>query len=220
MRALIIGIAVFVLLLLGNGDALASSNCNQTFFVLAKTEGDRSLLIYKEKLDGGCYCATNLFMLFLDPDTVTVYSTNYCEDPEKEWNLPHFRDLMTELCIRPIMIDGRFVLNDSMSITLPRVDTTFMARFVADDIGMCVPSVWHRKCGTDCLDEPIMDFSANLVYFHVSGVYKNYTIRDVWYWEQSGYLLIQTENPIKAAGLDTMHGMLLYRVGIQKQEGK
>ena len=199
-----------------DGDsAHASSCCEQTFFVLAKTEGDHSLLIYKEKLDGECYCATNLFILFLEPDTVSVYRTHYCEDPEKEWNLPHFRDLMTDGLVRPSLQDSTFVLNDSMSITRPNVDTTFLRRFASYDIGMSVPKIWHERCKDDCLDGPVFNFPAELVYFHRGGVYKNYNIIDVWYWEQSGYVLVQTENPQKAAGLDTMHGMLLYRVGNQ-----
>ena len=114
-----------------------------------------------------------------------------------------------ELYVKPERNEGILQLNDSMSIRSPLFDSTFFAKFW--NAGGS-PDVWYRKCSDNCIDDPMFDFPAKLIYYDKCGVYKNYAIKSAYYYEQSWYLIIFTHNPEKAAGLDTMHGVLIYRL--------
>lgn len=212
MKLWLVGFGLLTAVQFGGSDVIAASSCEQTFSVLVKTRGDHSLLIYKEAVGGGCIF-TDLHILFLEQDTIWTFKTRFTEayDPVR---LPHFRDMDREEEVIPVMNDGVLLLNDTMSIGPPPYDSGFGPRFVECPGGPCgVPRLWYKHCTAGCLDQPVIDFPAELIYHNQRGVYKNYLIKTAWYWEESGYLLIQTDNPNKATGLDTMHGMLLYRVG-------
>lgn len=211
MRAIIVTSATLYMLVFSIEVAYPAHSCDQVFSFFTKTPGDHSLLIYHEAVGGECMVGF-LHILFLEPDTArsyiwdhgTMYDSTVFPDFAKWGEEPYFQ---------PDGHDGLFVLNDSMSISAPAHDSVFQQRFVALDGGSGVPRIWYQRCEEDCLDGPDLNFAAELVYYNRRGIYKNYTIREVWYWEESGYILVQTEYPVAFLGLDTMHGMLLYRVG-------
>ncbi|MCM2272877.1 MAG: hypothetical protein NDJ18_10045 [candidate division Zixibacteria bacterium] len=61
-------------------------------------------------------------------------------------------------------------------------------------------------------DLPIFEgVRAEQLYMH-RALYKNYSIREALFYPESSYLVIVTDQPLKQAGMDTMHGLLIYRI--------
>jgi hypothetical protein len=56
------------------------------------------------------------------------------------------------------------------------------------------------------------NIKADLIYFYPKGLYVNYHISKLYHFEKSKYILLITDQPNKADGLDTMHGFMIFRI--------
>lgn len=202
-------VIIAVAMMLWTRSSANPSTCSeQTFAFKGKTSSEPSLLVYWELRDGAANMMTTIYYLFLTDDSAWAFTSAFHQDTLGCASLV-FTQMNYESYIEPKRIDGALRLNDSMSFCPPSFDSTFFTRFW--DAGG-TPSVWYRKCSDNCIDNPIFNFDSKLIYYHKNGVYKNYEIESAYFYEQSGYLIVFTHNPEKAAGLDTMHGVLIYRV--------
>jgi hypothetical protein len=72
---------------------------------------------------------------------------------------------------------------------------------------------WNNSRGADGLVQPGFEgCTPTLVYYYPKGLYIDYRIAAVHYFAASRSMLIITEQPRRAVGLDTMHGFMIFRV--------
>jgi hypothetical protein len=72
---------------------------------------------------------------------------------------------------------------------------------------------WNSKHGIQGINTPSVEgLNVRMVYYYPEGLYIDYTISKVYYFPRSGYVLVFTNQPRLASGLDTMHGFLLLKI--------
>ncbi len=208
MRVFIIGLAVFAMMLPGSNDPYASSCCDQTFQVYGKTAGDNSMLFWSVTLGGECGGHFEGYALVLGDSTTPVLTFGHRSG---DWVPRLFKDIREEKPVQVEQVNGRFVINDSVWIEPPPEDTTFVRKFISViNQGGGDPRSWYRMCPVDCSDYPVVHGrQSEVVYAYKGGVYKSYKFKEVIYYPESQYVVVITDQPQKAVGLDTMHGLLV-----------
>ncbi len=191
--------------------ALTASLCDQTFTIHGKTSGDNAMLFWSVVLGGDCEPIVRGFVLVLGDTTTPVLTTQRWG---MDWVQRIFNDISEEKSIKIEETDGRYVINDTVWIEPPAEDTTFLRKFqTVIKHGCRGPKDWYCECPVNCSDYPIVHgCEADIVYAYEGGVYKSYSFKDVLYYPESGYLVVISDQPVKAVGLDTMHGMLVLRL--------
>jgi hypothetical protein len=192
----------FILLL---PDAFPATLCRQTIELVGKTEGDTSTLLYYEYVSGECGYY-RMHRLSIGPDSVLSI---------KEWRLenltlPLWDDSATngkrleeaELLLKS---GDAWVMPFGQSIRAPEHDFAFDSTYSES---VLVYNKWYGGF----FDEPRMDVDADLLYRLPNGLYKNYEIKDAYLMRQSRILFLTIYQPLEKAGLDSMHGVLVYRV--------
>jgi len=190
----------------------AASLCKQKFSILAKSPGSPSIVAYQEELTGECE-QYRLHLVFLHDDIVTNMSRSGLDDPPI-FVLDYFGTLGREESVSLNDSSGVYWINDSVWFKAPEFDSTFDERwsaFVAsggrDEHSWCVE---NRE---DCWYFPVFSGADPvLVHRYSGGLYKNYSIDAVTYFPASGTIIIITRQPRLKVGLDTMHGLLIYRL--------
>jgi hypothetical protein len=179
--------------------------CRQTIELVGKTEGDTSTLLYYEYVSGECGYY-RMHRLSIGPDSVLSI---------KEWRLenltlPLWDDSATngkrleeaELLLKS---GDAWVMPFGQSIRAPEHDFAFDSTYSES---VLVYNKWYGGF----FDEPRMDVDADLLYRLPNGLYKNYEIKDAYLMRQSRILFLTIYQPLEKAGLDSMHGVLVYRV--------
>ena len=193
--------------------ASASSCCDQKFTIHGKTTGEYSLLMYDVYWGGDCLC-WSVHTVYLGIERTMAMETNIGLSSGRDWIPMFLSQFPLDTQVELPDSNGIYYINDSMYITPPPKDSTFEQKYIdiMRDAGADERD-WYRECQYDCNDYPeFFGFDAKLVHSYSRGLYKNYGIKEVIYFPESGYLAIITDQPHKAAGLDTMHGMLVYRL--------
>ncbi len=205
--------SILIISLLVAGNAEGSSLCEQSFVVFGKTEGVTGLLFFDVLRGGECEMKES-FILSLEPDKSRTWSRR----------ADYFgSDSITAVLIELSLEDGvslmdssnKYVLNDSVIVTLPVYDSTFQKKLfrLVNDGGSGDAAQWNRECPVNCKDLPqFSGVNANLIYTYPGGIYKNYTFPEVIFFPKSNYLVIVTHKPITAVGGDTNHGMLVFHL--------
>ncbi len=189
---------------------LGSSNCEQKFTIVGKSTGVDGVLLWQLYVNGECEYSES-YCLFLGGEHAyemkaggaakEVFDRFLAGTPKEE----------------PLVIaeeGGTYVLRDSATVAPPRPDSTFDRKFnkVVNEGGSGALD-WYRACPVYCSDYPVFrGVEANLVYEFKGGLYKNYTFSQVLYFPSSGYLVIVTDQPLRAVGSDTMDGLLVYQL--------
>jgi hypothetical protein len=190
--------------------AYGASSCEQFFTIYGKTKGDHGVLLWDVYVDGECEHYTS-YCLFLGNDQPTLMTVG----GSAKSVFPQFlSEHHSEKAIVLTAIDGKCSIKRGISVAPPASDSTFSRKFnkVIGDGGRNAYD-WYKKCPVYCSDYPeFMGVDAKLVYQHVGGLYKNYSFSQVLYFPQSRYLVLVTNQPLRAAGLDSMHGLLVYRL--------
>ncbi|MDH4156735.1 MAG: hypothetical protein OEW00_05610 [candidate division Zixibacteria bacterium] len=207
------------LLLLLATTVLSATLCDQTFTIYGKTAGDHSIFWFDEYVGGECYF-WEVNTVYLGYDRPYVMSMRH-DGGGKDWVPQLLADLPSEAGTILKDSSGVFRINDSVSFTAPPPDSTFPRKHarLAND-GPADARHWYRVCPVNCSDYPVFTgVEADLVYSHKRGLYKNYGISRAVYYAPSGYLVVITDQPQTAVGLDTMHGLLIYKLRLP-QEGE
>ena len=204
--------AVYLLVaLISASAALAASLCDQTFTIHGKTQGENSLLFWEVFRGGECYHWYGYALVL--GDSVTPVMTFNPED--QTWVSRLLGDLSTEGAVNIESTEGVYRINDSVWIEPPPVDTTFVRKFSGLISGGSYGNAaeWHRMCSSNCNDYPIVHgCEADVVYAYEGGVYKSYSFKEVLYFAESRYVVVITDQPQTAVGLDTMHGLLVLKL--------
>jgi hypothetical protein len=207
MIRLVMAVAVIVCLV---SVASSATRCSQMLELVGKSSGEGCDCIqFKEYLSGECQ--DSIYHLLIFPKqagggTVPIVTT---VDDRMEDCLGHkTADSVVSVSNR----QGKFYLDDASYFEAPAFDSTFTSRLNADAYADDAQR-WYCMCKQNCAD--FLQFSgvtATLVYVHDRGLYKNYSIKEAWYWPESKTLLVITHQMRKSAGHDTMHGVLVYHL--------
>lgn len=212
MNSAKLNIAMLAITFMLIADVTSSSLCDQSFVVHCKTEGPQGLLFFDVIIGGACGDNTS-YILSLEQDNSKVWSrrADYYA-PDSPFVALSGHSLEKEKLLKES--NGQYMFNDSAFVTLPVYDSTFQRKFFRlCHNGSCDASRWNRECPVNCKDLPqFSGVSAKLIYTYPGGIYKNYTFSEVIYYPKSSYLVIVINQPLKAIGGDTNHGMLVFHL--------
>lgn len=190
--------------------AVGSSSCVQTFTIYGKTAGEHGVLMWDVFIDGECEFTTSYCLFLGSARTYLLTTTGSAKDVFPQFLAEH-RPEKSETLRRS---EGKYFVGKGIYVTPPPPDSTFQRKFnkVINDGGRNA-SDWYKACPVHCSDYPIFfGTDAKLVYEHPDGLYKNYAFSQVIYFPKSKYLVLVTDQPTRAVGLDTMHGFLVYKL--------
>ena len=183
---------------------LSASLCRQTIMFVGKTEGDTSTLLFYEYVSGEC-TPYRMHYLQIGPEGLldAVQKTSYY------LTLPLWDDSATngkhlERAEQLLRSGDAFVMPFGQTIRSPKYDSTFVSKYGDSIVNYIIPY--------DLLDEPVMNIDAELLYRLPGGLYKNYKITDAYLMRQSRILFLILYQPMEKTGLDSMQGVLVYRV--------
>jgi hypothetical protein len=190
--------------------AVGSTSCVQTFTIYGKTAGEHGVLMWDVSVDGECEFTTS-YCLFLGNDRPYLLTTaSSAKDVFPQFLSEH----RPEKSVMLRSSEGKHFISKSIYVTPPPSDSTFQRKFnkVINDGGRDA-SDWYKACPVHCSDYPIFfGTDAKLVYEYRDGLYKNYAFSQVIFFPKSKYLVLVTDQPTRAVGLDTMHGLLVYKL--------
>ncbi len=204
---------IFLILILVSASSQidASSCCDQTFTIYGKTQGEYSILLWDLLIGGDCYSWYTYVFLF-SPDTVRQFMAEYGKGGAG-WAYDFIANNDEEPIDTLESDGGVYHLNSQISVLQPPVDSTFddkMKRLADECYGA---DIWYKKCPVNCIDYPVFEgCDAKLLYYYKKGLYKNYALKAVYFFPVSNLVIILTNQPYVAIGLDRMDGILIYKI--------
>ena len=197
----------------------SASCCDQTFTLYGKTQGEYSVLLWDVFVGGACYSwYTNIFVF--TPDTMRRFVSEY-GDGGQGWASEYIAHNNLEKIDTLLCKDGKYAIKDSLTISPPEEDTSFVGKWRMISINDCCgASSWYKKCPVNCFDLPIFNKGhAELIYYYKDGLYKNYSLKNVYYFPESDLVIILTHQPKTAVGLDRMDGLLVFKLSSEEEGG-
>lgn len=207
MRMLLLAaICIMCLYIIAEGDV--EIRCQQDISVIGKTEGMYSLLFYYSDWRKGNRCGNeSMFVLFLSPEGARIYNPFFIRG---NWGEKYLKDLGTDSSILVTDSGGRYYLKNNVYFGPPAKDSTFPGSFWKLPRNDAVTWNWEYR-SAEGYDLPVIHGAEwNLVYKHNEGVYKNYMIREVYYYPKSSYVVIKTLQPQLDATNKTMDGLMVF----------
>lgn len=184
--------------------------CKQEITVVGKTTGEHSILFYHENWKKGQHCGNQtIFILFLSSGGAYVLERKFAGPI---WATNYLDELGRDSSILIEKSDGRYHLNDSIYFKSAPVDSTFPGSFWKLPRNDAV--TWNWEYGRyDGYDLPVINGAEwNLVYKHNEGIYKNYMIREVYFYPKSSYVVIKTLQPQLDETNKTMDGLMIFYI--------
>lgn len=178
-----------------------STYCEQTFKLFFLTKGYKTFWI-GENLSGECQTSTLLNISILD-STATLTKTsmkNY-----NSWN---------EILILSDAFDTyEAPIANNLSVSEPLFDSSLAKSFSSYLLeGGNNAIKWNAINGENGIVLPIVEnFEFDLLFYYDAGLYINYKISDVQYFPDADLVIVFTEQPVRAIGMDTMHGFLIFK---------
>lgn len=190
----------------------AATLCKQTFTVLGKTKGDTAWLYIDEYKSGECQ-GTRLYAFLLMPGRHAQLTGEVGSDPiGSAWGTSLFVGQPQEQPVRLSDSAGIFVIPGTGRFYIP-YDPEFELRWQGTDMDLIS---WERQRSYPSRDYPVFDAVDAKLLFALPALYKNYSVKEALYYPESGYLVILTHQPIEQVGLDTLHGVLIYKIDAKK----
>lgn len=206
-------LAAVIILFVGATVDHAATLCEQKFELLAKSTGEPSMLAYSEQLTGECE-QYRLHLLLLHPDvSCEMERSGFGNRPD--FILDFFDKLGIERSVELTDSSGIYRFNGSTTVQAPEYDSLLDSMWVAEARAGKVNGEhdWCLRHRDLCFFGPrFAGAEATLLHRYHGGLYFNYTIDRVVYYPDSGVLVLITNQPKKKVGLDTMHGLLIYRL--------
>ena len=181
---------------------IVSTYCEQTFYFFFLSKGSPTFWI-GENLSGECNISY-LYNISIRDSNVSVSKSELKE--YNKWdelkNISNFFRKYKELD------------DNNLVITPPKFDPGLRDAFRKHLVeGGSNGYKWNKKNGIDGIVPPnIANLKTELLFYHKRGLYINYNIASVHYFPKVGLILIFTEQPLIADGMDTMHGFLIFKV--------
>jgi len=197
--------------------AMATTMCDQTFTIYGKTAGEHSAIFWDIFVGGECE-NWHVYAFFVGYERTYQMSLGI-DGGGKAWVPSFLEELPTERMDTLVQAGGKFYIDKDIYFMAPEPDTTFRRKWA----GIQYEGVkkWYSECPVNCSDYPVFNKAeATLLYEHKTGLYKNYLIKQAIYFPISHYLVIMTDQPALATGMDRMDGMLIYKILPQEEGGE
>jgi hypothetical protein len=198
--ALVFSIAGFYSLSNGGSPKYFSTYCEQTFKLFFLTKGHKTFWI-GENLSGECQTSTLLNISIFDSNSTLTKTSmkNY-----NSWNEILIMSDAFETYEAPIA--------NNLGVSEPLFDSTLAKSFSFYLLeGGDNAIKWNAINGENGIVLPIVEnFEFNLLFYYDAGLYINYIISDVQYFPDADLAIVFTEQPVRAIGMDTMHGFLIF----------
>lgn len=190
----------------------ASTNGEQDFHFFGKS-GD---MIYITEDIGGEYRLSMLHQFIVSGDEV-VHGVSTAKkfaqwQPLTKLTQMLDREKIVALGLRQDGSHGSTEL--SWTVSAPAEDPNFAADFGRHiEAGGCSARSWAQANPSRAMQMPQFENArAHLLYSYGRGLYMNYRLDGALYLPQSRLLVLFTRQPLKAVGMDTMHGFMLLRI--------
>ncbi len=193
--------------------AMSSSICEHKFVIHGKTEGEYGLL-FLDVLRGGECGLKESFIISLEHSKSKVW-TRWADYYSNDSSISAMGALKYEEGITLRDSSGKYMISDTAFFTVPIFDSTFQATYrrIAPGGGLGTAKDWKKECLSNYFDLPqFTGVKAELIYTYHGGIYKNYTFSNVVYYPKSNYLVLVTNQPERATGMDTIHGLLIFHL--------
>ncbi len=205
-----ITIAMFSLFVAAAG---ASTSCDQKFTFLGLTRGSSHVLWVAEELGGECFSAQLVQAVLDDPNSTTIAT----DIPSRQ--IAWLKDAIANFAAeKPQPLDnvqGLWIApGTNWYIKAPQPRNDLKAAFTTHvAVGGSNGSTWNKAQGPKgIVPADVGNAVARLIYFYPSGLYFDYSISQAYYFPRSGHLVVFTNQPLLAVGLDTMHGFMVLKI--------
>jgi len=182
----------------------ASTNRTQRFELLRFDGVDTTTIVYQEELDGECEVVYTYSLISTQADTTAKAVLREPLSVDTSYAFDGVVEIVDSNSI--------YFLPDSGWFRTPAVDSSILRTY--NKLAVSYPAqVWYNNCVSDCLQDPEFEgVKAQRLFYSPKGLYIDYGIKKAYFQEATGLLLIFTDQPRMASGMDTMHGVLLYRI--------
>ncbi len=190
--------------------AVGSTFCVQTFTIYGKTAGEHGALMWDVFIGGECESTTSYCLFLGNARPYLLTTTGSAKDVFPEFlseNRPEKSKTLRSS-------ESKYFISKGVYVTPPPPDSTFQRKFgkVINDGGGNAWD-WYKACPVNCSDYPVFfGTDAKLVYEYQGGLYKNYAFSQVIFFPKSKYLVLVIDQPTRAVGSDSMHGLLVYKL--------
>ena len=187
-----------------------TTNCHQTFHFFFLSQGSPTFWI-GEDLSGECQISRLLNISVND----TSGSVSQSELNEyNNWNfVEELNTVFRKYEEQSLELKGNIWQFKDLKISKPPYESLLAEEF-NEHIGQGGSNAysWLKIKGKDGIILPKIDgIKTELLFSYKSGLYINYEISEVHYFPNA-YLLVFTNQPRKAVGLDTMHGFFIFKI--------
>lgn len=187
--------------------AFSTTNCEQTFtFFGATSDGfnyNKITFWVGEDVSGECLWSHLIQVTILD----TTFIVKYAEWDWLKQEFNNFGGLPFEK-----LRSKEGIWSDSAGsfrISAPAPDSVEIRKIYQSSY----EAQWTARHGMDTIKLPqIQEVLTKLVYYYPVGLYVDYKISDAYYIPSQKLLIIFTHQPHLAAGFDSMHGFLIFRI--------
>lgn len=208
---------LFLLIILSiNADA--TSYCSQEFNMIGLDTSKAVTLYISESISGEC-SLVKLHKIIINDSSAERKEIHY----EIEESFEHTCNVINNRISKKIKnkneIPVEFLKEDSLwkcqksDVLIKESKFTLELQERVKKEDSVVGYIWNRKYGSKGIISPIfINTNAVLLNYHPTGFYVDYEIDKIYYFKNTGIILILTHQSRYASGMDTMHGYLLYKI--------
>lgn len=216
-----VSIVLAFVLLVNAPTVFASTQCVQDFKLLAVSRSPfRPVFWISEDVTGECF-GSYLLQVVIEHPGYDLITTPLKDLPDWSALKEGIGHLVTE---PPVKVekerDGTWIIGESVGkVSAPARNPDFEESFNQHvHEGGSNGSTWNKEYGVDEISLPLIDgLDTELVVYYSGGLYVNYDISQVHYFQEAGYLVIFTHQAKRAVGMDSMHGFLILKA-TQKED--
>ena len=194
----------------GDNFKVYTTNCHQTFHFFFLSQGSPTFWI-GEDLSGECE-GSKLINISIK-DSIVSYSESELKE-YKDWGcIPELSSIFRKYEEQPLELKGNIWENESLEISPPDYDSVLAEEFNEHILhgGSSAYSWFNLKGNNGIILPKIERRNTRLLFSYKPGLYINYQISEVHYFPDN-YLIVFTKQPLKADGLDTMDGFLIFKI--------
>lgn len=193
--------------------AFSTTNCEQTFTFFGVTwdiyNQNKITFWVGEDVSGECM-GSHLIQVTVSDTTScihTAYNVNYAN---WDWLRHGFSNLSGLTLEKLSNKEGSWSDSaGSLRISAPPSDTLEIRKIYQSSY----EAQWTARHGIEAIKLPqIQEVLTKLIYYYPVGLYVDYKISDAYYIPSQKLLIVFTHQPHLAAGFDSMHGFLIFRI--------
>ena len=197
-----------------NVSKVFTTNCHQTFHFFFLSQESPTFWI-GEDLSGECNYSR--LINISTNDSIISFSQSELKEYNNWGVIPELNSLIRIYDEQPLELNDNVWENKDLKIEPPDYDSLLAGEFIEHLCeGGSNAYSWFKVKGKDGIKLPeIEGINTKFLFSYRTGLYINYEISEVHYFPNS-YILVFTHQPIKAVGLDTMHGFFIFKINRDK----